>query len=69
MKLKSFEWVEVSCWPQVDSNDMLRVVVRVKMTGDLSLHYTRLDLASRGLVTDSHSEYILPDGSVKKFEK
>ena len=62
--MKSFEWVE-----SVESNDMLRVVVRVKMTGDLSLHYTWLDLASRGLVTDSDSEYILPDGSVKKFEK
>ena len=62
--MKSFEWVE-----SVESNDMLRVVVRVKMTGDLSLHYTRLDLASRGLVPDSDSEYILPDGSVKKFEK
>ena len=62
--MKSFEWVE-----SVESNDMSRVVVRVKMTGDLSLHYTRLDLASRGFVTDSDSEYILPDGSVKKFEK
>ena len=62
--MKSFEWVE-----SVESNDMLRVVVRVKMTGDLSLLYTRLDLASRGFVTDSDSEYVLPDGSVKKFEK
>ena len=62
--MKSFEWVE-----SVESNDMLRVVVRVKMTGDLSLHYTRLDLASRGLVTDGDSEYVLPDGSVYKFSQ
>ena len=58
--MKSFVWVE-------STTD--NVVVRVKMTGKLRLHYTRLDLASRGLTTDSHSEYILPDGSVKKFEK
>ena len=58
--MRSFVWVE-------STTD--NVVVRVKMTGNLSLHYTRLDLASRGLTTDSHSEYILPDGSVKKFEK
>ena len=63
MKLKSFEWVEA-----IESNDMLRVVVRVKMTGDLSLHYTRLDLASRGLITDSDSEYILPDETIFRFE-
>ena len=61
--MKSFEWVE-----SVESNDMLRVVVRVKMTGDLSLHYTRLDLASRGLITDSNSEYILPDETIFRFE-
>ena len=61
--MKSFEWVE-----SVESNDMLRVVVRVKMTGDLSLHYTRLDLASRGLITDSDSEYILPDETIFRFE-
>ena len=58
--MKSFVWVE-------STTD--NVVVRVKLTGKLSLHYTRLDLASRGLTTDSDSEYILPDGSVKKFEK
>ena len=58
--MKSFVWVE-------STTD--NVVVRVKMTGKLSRHYTRLDLASRGLITDSHSEYILPSGSVKKFEK
>ena len=62
--MKSFEWVE-----SVESNDMLRVVVRVKMTGDLNLHYTRLDLASRGFVTDSDSEYVLPSGKVYRFEK
>ena len=61
--MKSFEWVE-----SIESNDMLRVVIRVKMTGDLSLHYTRLDLASRGLITDSDSEYILPDETIFRFE-
>ena len=57
--MRSFEWVE-------STTD--NVVVRVKMTGSLSFHYTRLDLASRGLTTDSNSEYILPDGIIFRFE-
>ena len=60
MKLKSFEWIE-----KTSDN----VVVRVKMTGQLSLHYTRLDLALRGLTTDSDSEYVLPDGKVFQFSQ
>mgnify|MGYP001244932664 CR=1 FL=1 len=58
--MRSFVWVE-------STTD--NVVVRVKMTGQLSLHYTRLDLASRGLTTDSHSEYVLPDGKVFHFSQ
>jgi len=57
--MRSFEWVE---------STYDNVVVRVKMTGKLSFHYTRLDLASRGLTTDSHSEYVLPDGTIFRFE-
>jgi len=58
--MRSFVWVEST----TDS-----VVVRVKMTGQMSLHYTRLDLASRGLTTDSHSEYVLPDGTIFRFNQ
>jgi len=57
--MRSFVWVE-------STTD--NVVVRVKMTGKLNFHYTRLDLASRGLTTDSHSEYVLPDGTIFRFE-
>ena len=57
--MRSFVWVE-------STTD--NVVVRVKMTGKLNFHYTRLDLASRGLTTDSHSEYVLPDGTIFRFK-
>ena len=58
--MRSFVWVE-------STTD--NVVVRVKMTGKWNLHYTRLDLASRGLTTDKNSEYVLPSGDVFRFEK
>ena len=58
--MKSFVWIE-------STDD--KVVVRVKMTGEVSLHYTRIDLACRGLITDKNSEYILPSGKIYKFEK
>ena len=51
--MKSFVWVE-------STDD--RIVVRVKMTGELSLKCTRIDLACRGLITDENSEYILRSG-------
>ena len=58
--MRSFVWVE-------STTD--NVVVRVKMTGKLNFHYTRLDLASRGLTTDASSEYVLPSGKVYRFKK
>ena len=58
--MKSFVWIE-------STDD--KVVVRVKMTGEVSLQCTRIDLACRGLITDKNSEYILPSGKIYKFEK
>ena len=56
--VKSFEWIEI---------DEDNVVITVQMTGLLSLHYTRLDLASRGLTTDGDTEYITPFGKIFLF--
>ena len=62
---KSFEYVDVIPAPV---GVLYRGTVKeVKLTGNLSLHYSRLDLASRGLITTPESRYIEPDGSIFHF--
>ena len=60
---RSFVWVETN--PNVDE----KLVVRVKTTGHIANRWVRLDLAKRGFVSDSNSEFISPSGKVFRFKK
>jgi hypothetical protein len=64
--MKSFEYVE---WKSVESDleGVKGEAVEVKLSGDLSLSYTRLDLASRGIVTTSETRYVEPNGNIFYF--
>ena len=69
--MKSFEWVDVNTvgYGKLQKFGYRGEVIEVKLTGELSLHYTRLDLASRGLITTPSSRYIKPNGKVFYFSK
>lgn len=60
---KSFKWIETD--PKV--NDKL--VVRVATTGHVVNRWVRIDLASRGFISDENTEYIHPNGTIFKFKR
>ena len=64
--MKSFEYVE---WKPVESDleGVKGEAVEVKLSGEFSLRYTRLDLASRGIVTTSETRYVESNGNIFYF--
>ena len=67
---KSFEYINVKPYPQGPMNWFYRgEIVEVKLSGGLDVYNTRLDLASRGLITTSESNYIEPNGDIFHFSE
>ena len=60
--MKSFEYIESK--PVVNNElGVVHEAIRVKLTGNLSLKNTRLDLASRGVICTSETVWVDVDGS------
>jgi len=60
--LKSFEYIESK--PVVNNElGVVHEAIRVKLSGNLSLKNTRLDLASRGVICTSETVWVDVDGS------
>ena len=58
--MKSFEWIESVPMLTVKG---LMIAEKVKITGKFNLKTTRLDLASRGIITTDETVWIDSDGS------
>ncbi len=58
--MKSFEWIESV--PMLTMKGLM-IAEKVKLTGKLSLKCTRIDLASRGIITTDETIWIDSDGS------
>ena len=58
--MKSFEWIESV--PMLTMKGLM-IAEKVKLTGNLNLKTTRLDLASRGIITTDETVWIDSDGS------
>ena len=67
---KSFEYIDVKPYPQSPMNWFYRgEIIEVKLSGELDVYHTRLDLASRSLITTSDSKYIEPNGNIFYFSE
>ena len=58
--MRTFEWIESVPMLTVKG---LMIAEKVKITGDFNLKTTRLDLASRGIITTDETVWIDSDGS------
>tara|TARA_Y100000593_G_C4167942_1_gene265403 strand:+ start:43 stop:258 length:216 start_codon:yes stop_codon:yes gene_type:complete len=58
--MKTFEWIESV--PMLTMKGLM-IAEKVKITGDFNLKTTRLDLASRGIITTDETVWIDSDGS------
>ena len=59
-KKRTFEWIASVPVPNVDG---LMIAEKVKITGNFNLKTTRLDLASRGIITTDTTLWVDSDGS------
>ncbi len=57
--MKSFEWIESV--PMLTMKGIM-IATKVKLTGELSLKCTRIDLAGRGIITTDETVWIDGDG-------
>ena len=58
--MRSFEWIETEQSTN-QSTGIVGTAVKVKLTGEMNLFWTRLDLASRGIVTTPETQWIDED--------
>ena len=58
--MKTFEWIESV--PMLTMKGLM-IAEKVKITGKFNLKTTRLDLASRGIITTDETVWIDSDGS------